>query len=530
MTDALDVLIDLTGRLADLRLNPKPQDALSLIGWIRSDGLSTLAPGLTDFLTQVVETPTAGFRPAAFKTPLLPMPSGETAPESVKLRSASLSPAKPLTGSIAPGLPTTEIEFTSTSPELLELLLDSKGGIYNPRTGILILNIENAAFGGDLTKFIADKLGVTRGDVALITVDGHMIDDNIESIVTEATGHQPITISLSSDAVAALTARRRAPFKTPTITGPPVTPIEFTSYTAELLELLLETKGGAYHSGSKILTLDIANNAPAGELTQFIADKLSVTQGLVALETADGRMLDDAASLVAQAPSHKQPIRISIGGDAVANLMTLRRAPFSTPTTFGPPRIPVALTSWTPEILELLYAAEGGVWNAGSKTYTGDVDATLTAGEMKSKLAASLGVKASDVSLWTANHKQIADTDYVVTKAKEPLAQPLWIILEPKVAATLWPAKPTKVRLPVINEIEGLLDDFNKRWDAAKSVEEMRALRNEAELLKKLSAARAKYNKIWVEKMRSRDRAEEAALQKELDAIAAEYDVVDEAF
>ncbi|CAH6418796.1 Hypothetical protein POVN_LOCUS518 [uncultured virus] len=83
MTDSLDTLIELTDRLAKLRTEPEPREAKKLIGWIAGDGISSLRPGLVEFLEQVAATRTSPtLRTGSVRTPVLSQP---VAPTKVKV-------------------------------------------------------------------------------------------------------------------------------------------------------------------------------------------------------------------------------------------------------------------------------------------------------------------------------------------------------------------------------------------------------------------------------------------------------------
>ena len=138
MASALDTLIDLTNWFKELRVDPKAQDATNLIGWISQDGLSTLAPGLTEFLQGVIDTPTAFRRPKDYQTPVapgsrsipkqqtpaLPLPGGRSAlgPASVPLLPLSPKNGLQFAQADAAAIPADEkAKITSTNEDMLKL-------------------------------------------------------------------------------------------------------------------------------------------------------------------------------------------------------------------------------------------------------------------------------------------------------------------------------------------------------------------------------------------------------------------------
>ncbi|CAH6418718.1 Hypothetical protein POVN_LOCUS438 [uncultured virus] len=222
MTDALDILIEFTDRLKALRDVPRPQEARNLFGWLSADGVSSLVPGLGDFLQQVSEAPTVGFRPSAYQTPVLerqgstvkrlpsllpasPQRQSPLLPAALKKRTPTPVVAETILPPAAPAIHDVTVEF-KTSDRALLTLLKAYHNTADPNAGTFELHLTSATTVGDVRNQLADIIefpGAKSYDIVLKDAYGYALP--ADTLLHTQT--QPISVALSAAAKSASNLR-----------------------------------------------------------------------------------------------------------------------------------------------------------------------------------------------------------------------------------------------------------------------------------------------------------------------------------
>ncbi|CAH6418638.1 Hypothetical protein POVN_LOCUS357 [uncultured virus] len=403
----LDTLIELTDRLAALRDDPRPSEAQALIGWISSNGLSTLAPGLTAFLEQVGETATVFRRPKGYTSPSL----------SPLARQAA---AVPLPSSPR-WTPRVEQKYTVAVHCYCVQLgpVMAAAGYRTDGPGTVLFDVDASTQVADVVQKIADVLDVRFEQVSLLRSALSLEKLRSDAPIYEIAKEQKIPLFLRLDREAknklesmnvALVRESKTPF---------IFNIRADSNEKELSYELINKSGKTY-------TVD--NKTTLGELKAAISERLQPHHPIPAANIWVGNPShSDSETVFNTWLSHRSDWDL---GEQQLTVGT-KPSPASKPArAFAP----ITFTSTNHDLIKVLTDA-GFDTDLKANTFTLSPDkATATVEETMKMITDVLGVEPRTIQLKKASGGYLFENEMIHVQAAKEGVQP--IIVHPLFAAT----------------------------------------------------------------------------------------------